>query len=166
MLTGERRKCYYCAEKFNATVQWQLFCGNVCKERWNRENFDCCFYCGDIATERDHILPVAIRGGPRLFQNQETVRSCRECNSLLGSTKLSSVAERYDWLIRKYEKRYALDKPIPKWDVDELMEMGRNLRTSILEAQLKRERGEHKMVWLQVKKLELAKMLSDDDEEW
>lgn len=164
MKNGALMRCFYCAEKFSPTSEWQVFCSNKCKDHWNKENFDSCFYCGDIATDRDHILPASSRGPVRRFSGQETVRACRECNVVLGPKIFLSIFDRIDYLIRTYRKRYKLNKPTVHWDEDELEEIGHTLASKIKKDISKRERGENKIVFLRARKLELVSFDDEDDD--
>lgn len=165
MKSGETQNCFYCTEEFKPSAKWQIFCGDKCKTKWNNENVSCCFYCGDIATDRDHILPATSRGENRQFKNQETVRCCKECNVVLGSNMFSNIFDRLDFLINKYKSRYKLNSPAVKWSKKELAELGKTLRSTILKQQKQREKGENKVIFARYRKIELFNCLEDEEKE-
>lgn len=89
-----------------------------------------CRYCGMPAETTDHCPPIPAayavgadvmieRGYPLL-----KVRACSECNTALSDRPLYSIAERVQYLIEVYAKRYKKLIRSPKWTVDELNELG------------------------------------------
>ena len=48
---------------------------------FSRDNY-CCHYCGDVATQVDHKIPVS-HGGTNITTN--LVASCAKCNNLKGN---------------------------------------------------------------------------------
>lgn len=143
------RNCLFCSERFDAKLARKLFCSDVCRVRYNREAKLRCFYCGELATTRDHVFPHAARtnGSKRVFAGQETVNACRECNSLMGARNSHYVEDRIQDLISSLMKRYQLDKAIPDWDDDELDELGRGLRQSISSQIHRRQRAIERVIY-------------------
>lgn len=164
MKTGFKQECVYCSEKFPPQDDWQLFCSNKCKVRWNRENPDHCFYCYDVAQCRDHILPVFYRKGKRRYGGQETVKCCNECNSFLSNNKFNNIWDRIDFLIIKYKKKYGLTKGEIYWSEEDLEELGHNLRSHIQQKQSKKERAKEKLILMHVRKLDLFSFDSSANE--
>lgn len=130
-LVGEERECRECAEEFEVTRQWQLFCGGTCRIRYNRRHYGACFYCGAPGDHRDHIDPVvhASLTRHRLFRNIEFVFACRPCNSILGGNRFDGIIERFRFLASRYELK--LGPPKRAWDGDEIEELGIALRRKI-----------------------------------
>lgn len=68
---------------------------------------DVCTYCGNRATQTDHVPPVSLQYH---YQNTDTdfylIPSCRECNSALGGRDLETVKKRLLFLLVIYCKRY------------------------------------------------------------
>lgn len=75
----------------------------------------------------------------------------------------SNIFDRLDFLIKKYKQRYKLNKPSIRWSEEELMELGRALRTTVEREQAIREFGENKIVFLRHRKLELFNNLDDEE---
>ena len=59
------------------------------------------------------------------------VPACRECNQLLRAKLYLTVGERAGYLSRILAKRYAKLLATPKWDADELAELGYGLQQTI-----------------------------------
>lgn len=127
---SEKRKCHYCHHLYTATRAWQLFCGEVCKNKWHYENHTICFYCGDVGYHRDHIEPVSIVGFCK-YKGVETARACVEDNLILRDNSFPTIEERLEYLILKIIDKYDLGAPISKWNDEELDELGPNLRAHI-----------------------------------
>jgi len=127
---GNTGSCKYCANKFQVSREWQLFCSSTCRMRYNREN-NHCFYCGQRANARDHVEPVAERAGGRYFEGLEFVRVCTECNSWLGNKTFDSVADRVGYIAYMLAEKYKLNRRPVVWRAWELEEMGHSLKTRI-----------------------------------
>ena len=126
------RDCLFCATRFVAKLDRRIFCSSVCRMRYNREERLRCFYCGELASSRDHIYPQSARmNGGSNFEGQETVNVCMECNSAMTDKFAHSLELRIEYLIAWTEKRYKLEKIIPEWDDDEIKELGYSLRVRI-----------------------------------
>ena len=127
------RKCLQCGSDFELKRAWQIFCKAKCRRHFNQANYDSCFYCGAFADQRDHIVAVSERGGDRRFDCQETVRSCKTCNSVLSNRFFESVVDRFEHMQSHYMEKLRRNKT-PEWSEDELRAMGRNMRQRIKKA--------------------------------
>lgn len=158
-MTGKERKCRHCTATFVVCREWQLFCGDACRRRWNYEEAGFCFYCGELGnTQRDHIHPVAARGGaPRRFGRQETVHACRECNSTLGSNIFKQIENRIGYLEQKYIKKYKLNQGAIVWNEGDLNELGRGLRLRVRHLLSGRQKAERRVAYLQAVMAELLR---------
>ncbi len=85
-----------------------------------------CVYCGEHATDREHVVPKSLGGS-------WTVPSCRECNSLIGASLQPSLSERRKVIARKVKARYRKVLRVPEWDREEVSELGPILRLAIAE---------------------------------
>ncbi len=66
-----------------------------------------CIYCGSIATDRDHLVPIGKWGRkPGRGSKSKTVPACRMCNNCLGDISISDVRGRARHLATKYPHRY------------------------------------------------------------
>jgi hypothetical protein len=85
-----------------------------------------CTYCGGIALEWDHVIPVALlrpSSIERYKSDDWIVPSCRECNSMLSDRMLHTVPLRARYLLKAYKKRYKKVLRNHSWsqeDIDEL----------------------------------------------
>lgn len=66
-----------------------------------------CIYCGDPATDRDHVIPVAWKAAPRHY-DCHTVPSCADCNQkILRDRLIFTVEERAEFVLKELSKRLA-----------------------------------------------------------
>ena len=66
---------------------------------------DECIYCGEPATDRDHVIPCAYRAAPRHYSTH-TVPSCRECNQkILHDLPYFTVFQRTEYVAGVLRKR-------------------------------------------------------------
>lgn len=103
-----------------------MFCSDKCKTRYFRENQLTCFYCGDMASTKDHMYPQKFGDG-----KGDTVPACGECNATLGAVGPESVEARFMHLHAAYIKKYNLNKAIPEWTDAEVDELGHSLRSAV-----------------------------------
>ncbi len=148
--------CRHCDLRFEVSRKWQLFCSNPCRRAWNYLEVGFCFYCGEPGDiTRDHIHPVAASSElKRKFNGQETVYSCRECNSGLGAKIFECVEERVKYLIKRYNSKYKLRKNVT-WSEGEIEKLGPSLRQRIKSAVVKRQMAERRVIYLQAVLAEL-----------
>lgn len=124
------RDCLFCAGRFTAKLERRLFCSDICRVRYNREERLKCFYCGDLASDREHVTPhSATNAGGHKFNGKETVNCCSECNTLLGTVYPYDLQARINYLYEKIIKKYQLDVLIPEWADEEFEELGYTRRT-------------------------------------
>jgi len=125
-------ECKYCAATFSTKNGRRIFCSDKCKVAYNREHNLTCFYCGDLATSRDHVTPHSTTGlKNRAWSGIDYVMCCTECNSILGDNEPYSMVRRIDFLIEKFTKRHKLNKPRVQWDEDELADVSKSMAQSI-----------------------------------
>lgn len=127
------RDCLFCSSRFTARLERRLFCSDICRARYNREEKLRCFYCGELATSRDHIYPHSARTsiGKNVFEGQETVNACTECNTALSDKFPFSIENRVAYLEQWLIDRYDLHETLPEWFDDEIFELGETLRRGI-----------------------------------
>lgn len=92
---------------------------------------ECCYYCGEKAECEDHVIPHSLlypEGVNRRGWERDTLPSCTECNSLLGSEVFDTLAERKSHLESKLVARYANELRSPTWTEKELAELGDSLQ--------------------------------------
>ena len=117
-----------------------------------------CYYCGMPASTKDHVIPKAILKTFDIQFNSESlhqyiknrtllVPSCRECNNLLGATIQESLTARKAYLKKKLKQRYKKVLKMPKWTEEELNQMGKNLRSSIIASMNEKELIKKRIAW-------------------
>lgn len=94
---------------------------------------DSCFYCGDDTQEihRDHVKPISMQSSYRNYDEKDTVKCCRECNSLLSNNLFITLEDRARNLIEIYEKRYRKCLNTPHWDEYDLEQLGPRMRSKV-----------------------------------
>ena len=143
--------CFLCDKAFEVTASRPLFCGEDCKELYARMNQSKCFYCGDIATDRDHVVPHALSGRNRRIWTLDWVHCCRECNRFMGAEAPYSMTERVRIVIGKISKKYKLDQPDPDWDEHDLEGMSRQFVAKIKADARNRTYAEGRIVMLKAR---------------
>lgn len=101
-----------------------------------------CYYCADIATCEDHVIPHSLlhrKGMRRQGWEIDTLPSCRECNQVLASRVTDTLAERKAHLAREIRKRYAGHLGGTPWTPEELATVSVNLLGHALEFNRVRE---------------------------
>jgi len=94
------------------------------------DSSDVCTYCGALATDRDHVVPVAYQG-VRYFTSSNWVWACSECNSFLVDQMLVTVQDRAAFLAERLAKRYRRVINMPHWTQEELSELGDRMRMEV-----------------------------------
>lgn len=110
------------------------------KFRWWKR----CVYCGDIATQWDHVLSLAYvanlnavvdwrHPGARHEMRQGfcMVPACAECNRLAGATPFVWIREKRDFIQRKLKKKYDHVLEAETWSDKEIRELGPTLRSHV-----------------------------------
>lgn len=96
---------------------------------------DPCVYCGVASFSVDHVPPLCLVDklcsvgiDPGLLRQ---VRSCVECNIMLGTYPSSSIRKRRAHVHKLLRKRYSHLLRLPHWTADELEDMGDDMRMGI-----------------------------------
>ena len=118
---------------------------------------DLCYYCGMPASDTEHVVPRVvlhmIEGLPiseqKAFTRNRilTVRSCSECNHLLGPTVQGTLAERKRYLKERLRKRYRKILSMQDWTEEELNDLGGHLRGIVLAGIQERNRLRSRIAW-------------------
>jgi hypothetical protein len=90
-----------------------------------------CVYCGDVAKDRDHVVPQSlVAEESKTWHSDRVVPACHDCNGALHNKVLLTIAERASWLAKRLKRKY--DKlSIKAWTEDELQELGPTLRAFV-----------------------------------
>lgn len=62
-----------------------------------------CTYCGEPATDRDHLVSCASQG-IRSYSFGKIVPACRQCNGTLGAVPLQDISSRAGYLLQRYSR--------------------------------------------------------------
>ena len=89
-----------------------------------------CYYCGERAQARDHVIPqqyhnVRSKGN---FRDTHLVPACRECNSIAGSKLFWTLKEKKDYVQGRIRERNKKFLNMPDWTPEELGEADPFLR--------------------------------------
>lgn len=90
-----------------------------------------CIYCGDYYQCRDHVIPVSYNQVYRDYKHGATVYCCNECNSLLSNKAYFTIQDRASYLLEAYRKKRWKEITFPEWRINEVKELGYNLRTMV-----------------------------------
>lgn len=94
-----------------------------------------CVYCGEPATERDHVPPLTrfydyeALGFKRNFYM--LVPCCGRCNSLLSNSLQDDILKRVEHLKNLLAKKNKKRLKAPEWDFEECRDLGPNLRSYV-----------------------------------
>ena len=97
-----------------------------------RNRMSACIYCGNTTSlTRDHVIPVSWTGFKRSYQVGDTVKCCRECNTILGDKPFFSVSKRANYLASRYARKYRRIIRHPVWEDEEIQEMSREFQSTL-----------------------------------
>lgn len=88
---------------------------------WMREK-NVCFYCGEAADEREHVVPRHTHLPTRV------VPSCGECNRFASGELFATIVEKHEAIRAKRRRKYHKLLCMPEWTPDEITEMGTAFR--------------------------------------
>jgi hypothetical protein len=121
--------CKQCGKQFTAQRKSATYCSDSCRVRACRSRALECWYCGDVATSRDHVIPHAATGlNNRRYEGVELIECCANCNSILGANLFNTLAERVEFLAKRFCAKHKLNRPHIEWSEDDLNELTGNLR--------------------------------------
>jgi hypothetical protein len=104
-----------------------------------------CYYCGSTDDlTLDHTVPVSFyspRPTRKGMKSKYTdpvpvVDCCTECNSTLHNKLVIDVRDRAELIQKRYVKKYRKVLNLPRWDEEDIDELGKNLRSVIVRDQI------------------------------
>ena len=103
-----------------------------------------CYYCGDSADTLDHTIPVSFystiptRSGIKSKYSDPVpvVDCCLECNTTLHNKLVTDVRDRADLIQERYAKKYKKVLSLPRWNEEDIDELGKSLRSVIVRDQI------------------------------
>lgn len=123
--------------------------------KWKFPKLALCIYCGEPATTKDHVFPVAraavldlTRPNVRaqlLPHGLCIVKACAACNSLASDRPFTSILEKRRWIQERLRKKFHKKLHSPEWEEHELNELGHGLRAYIVKAEI-----DAKIIWRRV----------------
>lgn len=102
---------------------------------------DTCFYCGEIASEKEHVIPR------HTDLPTWIVPSCRECNAMANGAPFGSALEKLLAIREKRRKKHAKLLRMPQWTADELREMGPRMAKSIAVWMIAKDVVQAQLTW-------------------
>lgn len=93
-----------------------------------------CVYCGESATDRDHVIPRSISNfNPKtaLTDKTNTIPSCKQCNVSLGNRFIITISERAEFLIKLYTKKFKNLLSMPHHTKEDIKELEGNLKKMV-----------------------------------
>lgn len=93
-----------------------------------------CVYCGDAATELDHVVPRVFRRMMEAIDAKyvrtvpDTVPACGECNSIGGGRVFPTFTAKREFIRGRLRAKYAHDLAAPSWADHELERLGSTMR--------------------------------------
>lgn len=115
-----------------------------------------CLYCGNPATELDHVFPISIAAQlelrrPSVFaavrRGLVVVPCCGECNRICANRPFLSPLEKRAFLKRQLAKKYGKMARAVVWDEDEIDDLGPNLKSTINQKMQEKARIELRLSW-------------------
>lgn len=166
---GRRRACLHCRKRFRTGAYRNLFCSSRCKTGYGRQ-VDYCFYCGESALSKDHLLGRAVRSNispaKKHKKGHETIPCCTECNSFLSRVWGYDIDIRLMCIIEAITKKYKLNRGVVEWDEDEIDDLGYSLEQYVLGKLAERERAEARLQWAKDRLLDFMVPVSRQSKLW
>lgn len=101
-------------------------------DEFTKHRLNACTYCGDTTSlTRDHVIPVSWTGFKRNYHKGETVKCCKECNTLLSNKPFFCITKRADFIANALLKKYKKDLRYVFWDDDEIKIMSNDFKRTI-----------------------------------
>jgi hypothetical protein len=88
-----------------------------------------CFYCGEIATQTDHVPPVTHN---EEFELGFLIPSCSECNCHLSNNRYETLQERTNEIKTYLKKEFNKILEYPDWSSEEIEEMTGRFKDSVV----------------------------------
>ena len=101
-----------------------------------------CFYCGEGASDVEHVIPFSLVG-----ECTPKVWSCSECNSIASNSLFETIEEKRAYIQNKLRIRYKRVLNYPDWAVDELEELSYTLRQSVISGMEAKKWIERRLKW-------------------
>ena len=157
--------CIQCGDPMVVRNKRRIFCEDKCKVRYHREHGLTCWYCGEVADTRDHLVPHSVTNDVvRKWAGRDWVSCCVDCNGLMRSEFPFEIERRVGFLIDCFVRRHRLDRVEIEWDRDELMELRGSLRRYIRGKQVERSVLERRLVHMRLRFVQLCNRLDESSE--
>jgi hypothetical protein len=90
-----------------------------------------CVYCGDVATDRDHVVPVSYTSVCRNYSIGEIVNACSDCNGTLSNVMVCSVPERAGYPFDRLQDKRGKLLAFKEWTDAELAEVAPRMAATV-----------------------------------
>lgn len=114
-------------------------------------NQERCIYCGDIPQTVDHVpaLNWLYCLGSEYFKKIPivTVPACKRCNAWLGDKPYHTIRQRKGYIATKLRQVFDRIMASPKWEDDEIEEMGFTFQGPLRTRENLREFGLRRIEW-------------------
>jgi hypothetical protein len=101
-----------------------------------------CFYCGEPATDVEHVKPRSLVG-----ERTIKVKSCRECNLFASNLLFETMDEKRDYIHTRIKKKYNRVLSSPDWEDSEINELGINLKTEVIKWKTLKATIKNRLAW-------------------
>ncbi len=110
-----------------------------------------CIYCGDPATDVDHIPAITwlYALGSEHFKKFPiiTVPACKRCNGWLSDKPFHTIRQRKGYIATRLRRIFDKVMSSPKWEDEEIEEMGAMFKTFLRNREDIRAFGLRKLEW-------------------
>lgn len=108
-----------------------------------------CTYCGQPATETDHVFPRAVAAWRTdcTDASRWIVPCCGECNLIAGDRVFGGITEKRAFIHARIAEENAKLLEAPTWTKDEIDSLGPTLRSYILALQEKQAAVRCRLAW-------------------
>jgi hypothetical protein len=112
--------------------------------RYHYENVsgDDCYYCGDVATVRDHALPLSYSNRVAITDAERAllilIPACPSCNGTLGARVFDSLEARCRYVAEHLAQKHRRLLARGDWTPEELADLGPTLKGRVSDLQRRR----------------------------
>ena len=115
------------------------------------KNDGVCVYCGEIATQEDHFVPLAavvmLLATEFRVKGRVILPSCAECNRIAGDSVFPTVAAKKRFIHRQLVAKNIRLLAAPDWSDAQLSQLGDSLKQRTLASLARRKRLIARLAW-------------------
>lgn len=113
-----------------------------------------CVYCGELATDREHVVPywfveglISARKGEAEGLWTWVVPSCSECNSIAGPLLFVTPSQKRKHIREHLAAKYSSEIDGPAWSDEDYEDLGPGLRQFVQTSQARAEVLRARVAW-------------------